>query len=110
MTRQVARVDEDRPAVVSERGRRTHLDLIRWAAFARYGERVVYYRGELGKLPHELIEQGHHVSQKGLVFLNHRKLDDGRYAYEATRITEGTARILRDLQEALRPRDRRLAA
>ena len=86
------------------------MDLIRWAAFARYGDRIVYHRGELGRLPNNLIEQGHHVAQKGLVFLCHRRLDNGLYAYEAVRISEHTNRILRNLQEALRPRERRLAA
>jgi hypothetical protein len=110
MSAQLASVDGLRVVALSQSGRRTRVDLNRWAQFARYGERIVYHRGELGRLPAPLVEQGHRLSKQGLIFLCHRRMADGLYAYEAVRISERTAKTLRELQEALRPRERRMAA
>lgn len=94
MSSQVAPVDRPRPSSLWLGLKEKTVNLYQWALLAKTGERKVYHRGALGTMPERFMEDGERASREGLLFLAHRPLGDGQYAYEATRISSQCAKLL----------------
>ena len=65
------------------------MNVLDWAANARYGERITYHRGTESPSP-DVRNAALRAHYQGLVFLAQRRVRGG-FAYEATRIGRETA-------------------
>lgn len=71
---------------------RVALDVMRWAQMAQPGERVCYHEGD--DVREAIGSNAMLAHNSGLVFLAQRRVGD-IFQYEATRVSDRTARTLR---------------
>jgi len=80
------------------------VNVLRWSERADPGETVVYFRGHnVADTP--VQKPALEASERGLVFLAARRQSGGEYIYQATRISQETAkrldRISRSVEQSM---------